>query len=225
MWSPVPRRDGLHAFAGIEEDRAGSHPGVAHIRALGTVYRFDIHHPGDVDTHPDRQRQEVRGMRIGGRRRWAAKGHAWRFTWSWYLPAALRATTSFTHIHQQFASGPGGGPVMAISLRRRGGRDLMELNAIHAGVIVGAAELAPLRSRWIGVELEVLFADAPAGRVRWRITTEEAAVIDVERGGLATWLGTQGISPKWGIYRSLKDTARLHDAHLLVKDLKAYLRR
>ncbi|WP_119730525.1 hypothetical protein [Thermomonospora amylolytica] len=133
VWSPVPRRDGLGAFGGIEDDLAGSHPGVPHVRALGTMYRFDIHHPGDVDTYPDRQRQEVRGMRVGGRERRAAEGETWRFTWSWYLPAALRATRSFTHVHQQFASGAGGGPVLTVSLRRRGGRDLMELNAFRTG--------------------------------------------------------------------------------------------
>ncbi|XVQ08242.1 hypothetical protein ACQP1W_37625 [Spirillospora sp. CA-255316] len=224
MWSPVPRRDGLRAFTRIEEDRAGSHPGVPHIRALGTMYRFDIHHPGDVDTYPDRQRQEVKDMRVDGRERRAAEGETWRFGWSWYLPAALRATTGFTHVHQLFASGPGGGPLMMISLRRRGGRDLLELNAHHAGVVVGATDLPPLRSRWIGVELEVGFARGPAGRVRWRVTTEDATAIEVERDGLDTWLGTQGISPKWGIYRSLKDTARLNDAHLLLKDLRAHLR-
>ncbi|MWA01741.1 Tat pathway signal sequence domain protein [Actinomadura sp. LD22] len=226
-WSADPRRDGLAAFVAIEDDRAGAHPGVRHIRALGTMYRFDVHHPGDVDTYPDRQRQEVRGMRgPGGRERRIAEGETWRFAWSWYLTRALRATTSFTHVQQFFASvpggGPGGGPVLVTSLRRRGGRDLLELNAIRSGVVVGAADLGPLRSRWIGVEIEARFAAAPGGRVRWRITGGDGdAVVDVERGGLDLRPGAAGVSPKWGIYRSLKDAARLGDAHLLIKDLRA----
>ncbi|WP_433337613.1 hypothetical protein [Spirillospora sp. CA-294931] len=222
VWSPEPRRDGLAAFTRIEDDRAGSHPGEPHIRALGTMYRFDIHYPQDVDTYPDRQRHEVKDMRIDGAERRAAEGESWRFTWSWYLPKALRATTSFTHVHQFFASGPAGGPLMMTSLRRRGGRDLIELNAHHAGVVVGATGLEPLRSRWIDIELEVLFATR--GRVHWRVSADGVTAIDVERDGLDTWLGTQGISPKWGIYRSLKDAQRLGDAHLLLRDVKAFLR-
>ncbi|WP_131737933.1 Tat pathway signal sequence domain protein [Actinomadura roseirufa] len=222
VWSADPRRDGLDAFAGVEDDRAGSHPGVRHIRALGSVYRFDVHYPGDVDTYPDRQRQEVRGMRAGGRELRAAEGETWRFGWSWYLTRALRATTSFTHVHQFFAPGPGGGPVLTTSLRRRGGRDALELNALHAGVVVGATDLAPLRSRWIGVELEVRFAAAPLGRVRWRVAAEDGtAAVEVARDGLGLWCGTAGILPKWGIYRSLRDSTRLCDAHLLVRDLRA----
>ncbi|HEU5024893.1 MAG TPA: hypothetical protein VFV01_08220 [Spirillospora sp.] len=227
-WSADPRRDGLAAFAAIEDDRAGSHPGVRHIRALGTMYRFDVHHPGDVDTYPDRQRQEVRGMRgPDGRERRVAEGETWRFSWSWYLTRALRATTSFTHVQQFFASvpggGPGGGPVLVTSLRRRGGRDLLELNAIRSGAVVAAADLGPLRSRWIGVAIEARFAAAPAGRVRWTVTAGagDAVVVDVERDGLDLRPGPAGVSPKWGIYRSLKDAARLGDAHLLIKDLHA----
>lgn len=226
MWSADPRRDGLAAFAGVEDDRAGSHPGVRHIRALGTMYRVDVHHPGDVDTYPDRQRQEVRGMRPGGGpERRIADGETWRFSWSWYLARALRATTSFTHVQQFFApvpgGGPGGGPVLVTSLRRRGGRDLLELNAIRSGVVVGATDLGPLQSRWIGVEIEARFAAAPAGRVRWRVSAGTEAVVEAARDGIDLAPGPAGIAPKWGIYRSLRDAARLADAHLLIKDLRA----
>ncbi|MBO2464764.1 hypothetical protein [Actinomadura violacea] len=225
-WSADPRRDGLAAFAGVEDDRAGSHPGVRHIRALGTVYRFDIHCPGDADTLTDRQRQEVRGMRgPDGRERRIAEGETWRFAWSWYLPRALAATAAFTHVHQFFApvpgGGPGGGPVLVTSLRRRGGRDLLELNAIRSGVVVGAADLDPLRSRWIGVEIEARFAGPPDGRVRWTVTAGGAAVTEAVRGGLDLRPGAAGTVPKWGIYRSLKGAARLGDAHLLLRDLHA----
>ncbi|GGV39418.1 hypothetical protein GCM10010182_74820 [Actinomadura cremea] len=220
VWDAVPGRDGLGAFASVEDDRAGSHPGVRHIKALGTMYRFDVHHPGDVDRSPDRQRQEVKGMRAGGRKLVAGRGETWRFTWSWYLTGALRATTSFTHVHQFFAGGKGGSPVLVTSLRRRGGHDLLELNAIHAGVVVGETALRPLRSRWIDVELETRFAEH--GGVRWRVSSEDGVAVDVARDGLDLWNGKGDIAPKWGIYRSLKDAARLSDAHLLIKDLRAY---
>ncbi|GAA2154565.1 hypothetical protein [Actinomadura napierensis] len=225
-WSADPRADGLGAFAGVEDDRAGSHPGVRHIRALGTMYRFDIHYPSDVDTYPDRQRQEVRGMRTAdGRERRVAEGETWRFAWSWYLTRALGATTGFTHVQQFFASvpggGPGGAPVLVMSLRRRGGRDLLELNAIRSGVVVDATDLAPLSSRWIDVEVEARFAAAPAGRVHWTVEAGGRTVAGAGRDGLDLRPGTAGISPKWGIYRSLKDAPRLRDAHLLLKDLRA----
>src|SRR5690242_6991798 len=53
-WSADPATDGLNAFVGIEDDRSNSHPGVKHIFAESTQYRF-VMHKQDRDGS-DRQR-------------------------------------------------------------------------------------------------------------------------------------------------------------------------
>ncbi len=65
VWSPSAARDGLGAFEGIEDDRSHSHPGVKHIYTQGDAYRWDMH-PRDRDGS-DRQRNEVKGMHVGGK--------------------------------------------------------------------------------------------------------------------------------------------------------------
>jgi hypothetical protein len=68
----------------------------------------------------DRQRNEVKGMRVDGRNLEIGKGQTWRFTYKMFIPDSLRATTSFTHIMQMKKPGQGSAPILTLDLRRRG---------------------------------------------------------------------------------------------------------
>lgn len=37
-----------------------------------------------------------------------------------------------------------------------------------------------------------------------------------------TWLGGNEAHPKWGIYRSIRDSGQLRDTYLLIRNLKAF---
>ncbi|MEU3343228.1 Tat pathway signal sequence domain protein [Streptomyces sp. NPDC006668] len=218
-WTADPASEGLKAFEGVEDDRAGSDPGVKHIYVKDGAYRFDM--PlRERDSSPDRQRNEVKGMRAGGTDLQILKGQTWRFTDSVYIPSSLEATTSFTHIMQFKKPGSGSAPIMVMSLRQHAGTPTIEFNSALSGQIVGRTALAPLQNKWIGVDLEVTFDDKD-GAINWKLTEGSRTIVDAHMSGLDTWLG-QRARPKWGIYRSLKDKTHLKNTYLLVKDLKAY---
>src|SRR5207249_5693487 len=85
----------------------------------GDAYRWDMH-KRDRDTAPDRQRNEVRGMRANGVPLVLDNGETWKFTYSMFIPNTLKATTSFTHIMQTKMPGLGSAPITVMSLRRQG---------------------------------------------------------------------------------------------------------
>lgn len=219
-WNPVPGRDGLGAFEGIEDDRANSHPGVKHIYAQGDAYRFDMH-KRDRDTATDRQRHEVRGMRTNGQALSMDNGQTWRFTYSMFIPAALKATSSFTHIMQTKMPGLGSAPITVMSLRRSGSTPTIEFKVTEGNVLVGQTGLAPLQDKWIDTEVEIKIGNGADGHVGWVIRSGGSTVLDARKSGVDIWLDDR-VRPKWGIYRSLSDSAQIQDCHLLLRNLKAY---
>ncbi len=219
-WSPVPGKDGLGAFEGVEDDRANSHPGVKHIYPQGDAFRFDMH-KRDRDTAPDRQRNEVRGIRANGVALSMDNGQTWKFTYSMFIPSMLKATSSFTHIMQTKMPGLGSAPITVMSLRRQGTRPTIEFKVTEGDTLVGNTDLAPLQDRWIDTEVEIRIGDAGAGYVNWLIRSGGSTVLDARKSGVDTWLDDR-VRPKWGIYRSLSDSAQIQDCHLLLRDMKAY---
>jgi chitin-binding protein len=215
-WSPSPASDGLKAFAGLEDDRAGSHKGVKHIMVDGNEYRFEMH-TRDRDGS-DRQRNEVRGIAKGGRID-MHRNQTWRYTYQMFIPSSLKGTTSFTHIfqvkHTSVAS-----PVVTMSLFRTGSTEKIEMRMYGEGAAkVGQTNLAPLKNKWIDVEIEIRLADA--GRLRLVLKDGDRTVVDAARSG-DTWLGGSQAHPKWGIYRSLGDRGQLENTHLRLRNMRAY---
>jgi chitin-binding protein len=219
-WSPDPGKDGLRAFVGVEDDRADSHPGVTHIFAEPAQYRF-VMHRSDRDGS-DRQRQEVRAIAANGSRIDMKKNETWRYNYQMFIPASLKATTSFTHIfqvkHTSVAS-----PVVTMSLNRSGSSERVEMRMFGEGQAkLGVTDLAPLRNKWIDVEIEIKVADGSAGRLRYSLKDGGTTVVNASRSGIDTWLGGDQAHPKWGIYRSLSDSGQLQDTYLLLRAMQAY---
>jgi hypothetical protein len=223
-WAPDAARDGLAAFEHAEDDRANSDPGRApHISVDGDAdaYRF-VMHLEDRDTSTDRQRHEVRGMRNGDQTVSMLYGDAWRFTYSMFIPDTLKATTTFSHIMQMKEPGTGSSPIIVQSLRRTAGRPTLELRVFDSDTLVGAVDLPPLQNHWIDIDFQIGIGDAPDGWVRWIVKDGATTVIDAFAGGVDTWLGDR-VRPKWGIYRSIRDTSgSLQDTWMLIRNLRAY---
>jgi hypothetical protein len=222
-WAPEADREGLNAFEHVEDDRANSDPqGRPHIFVDGDSYRFTMT-TGIRDISPDRQRNEVRGMRThDGRTVTLLNGETWRFTYSMFIPDTLKATTTFSHIMQMKAPGTGSDPIVVTSLRRYGTVPRMELRVMTTNTVIGAVDLAPLQNHWIDIEFDIHIGDAPDGWVRWAVHDGGTTVIDTTATGMDTWLFDR-VRPKWGIYRSLRDTSgSLQDTYLLIRHLRAY---
>jgi len=216
-WTPNPRTDGLKMFESLEDDRAKSHAGTKHIYVQGDNVRFDMH-MRDRDTKTDRQRNEAVGMKQNGRRLDMRDGETWKLSWELFIPSSLRATKSFTHIHQLKMPGLGSAPIFVMSLRLKGSTPTIETQVAHKGVHVGHVDLAPLQNKWIKTEFE--FKIGNNGRVRWVLRDGSRTVIDTSRSGVDMFMSDR-VRPKWGIYRSLGDKANLRDCHLLLRNMRA----
>ncbi len=219
-WAADPTTEGLDAFVGIEDDRSDSHPGVTHIFAEPGQYRF-VMHRADRDGS-DRQRQEVRAIKENGQRVDMHLGETWRYTYQMFIPASLKATTSFTHIfqvkHTAVAS-----PVVTMSLNRSGSSERVEMRLFGEGQAkLGVTDLAPLRDKWVDVEIEIKVADGSGGSLRYALRSGGTTYVDASRSGVDTWLGGDQAHPKWGIYRSISDSGQIADTYLLLRNMRAF---
>ncbi|MBV9712026.1 MAG: hypothetical protein JO011_14060 [Ktedonobacteraceae bacterium] len=220
-WTADPVKEGLNAFEGVEDDPSHSEPGVTHIFVVGNTYRFNMD-TRQREAPGDRQRNEVKGMRTPqGQIITIGLGETWRFTYSMFIPPTLKGTTSFTHIFQIKRPGLGSLPMVTLDLRRSGTQELIALHAFTSGVDVASTNLVPLRGHWIDTSIEVTAGTKGKGRLHWTLIDGGKTIVDAERGGLSIWLGDR-LRPKWGIYRSVKDTADLMNTYLLLRNMQAY---
>jgi hypothetical protein len=218
-WDADPATDGLNAFVGIEDDRSDSHPGVQHIFAESSQYRF-VMHKRDRDGS-DRQRQEVRAIAENGTRVDMHKNQTWRYNYQMYIPSSLKGTTSFTHIFQVKQNSVAD-PLVTMSLTRSGSTERIEMRMYaDGGDKVGTTNLASLKNKWLDVEIEIKVADGSAGRLRYSIKDGSTTVVNASRSG-DTWISGDEAHPKWGIYRSIKDSGQLQDTYLLLRNMRAY---
>ncbi|RZQ62809.1 hypothetical protein [Amycolatopsis suaedae] len=219
-WSPDPARDGLNAFEGLEDDRAGSHPGVKHIYVQDGVYRFDMH-TRDRDGS-DRQRNESKGMRANGQVLKINKDTTWRISYQAYWPSSLTATTRFTHIMQMKVQDVGG-PLWTLTPRMKSGRPrltVLTLRDNDANTEHDLTDYAPLQNRWIGVEFEFKAANS-GGFLRMVLRDGATTVVDRRTTAVDLWRDKNYLRPKWGIYRSIESSG-LQNTYQLIRDYKAY---
>jgi len=223
MWDPQASRDGLGAFEGVEDDRAGSDRGVKHIYVQGNDFRFDMP-MNERDTSTDRQRNEVKGMHAGGQDLSLGLGETWRLEWSLYIPDSLDATNRFTHIMQLKMPGDGSAPILTMDLALQGGVPKIQVKIFDGGTVIGSTNLAPLQNKWLCTAVTFTIGDAPAGAVTWQLRLGGSTLVDSTKTGLDTWLQDR-VRPKWGIYRSVQDTSgSLHPCYLLLSGMRAYRR-
>jgi hypothetical protein len=221
MWRPQASVDGLGAFEGVEDDRAGSDPGVKHIYVQGDDYRFDMPLK-ERDSSPDRQRNEVKGMHANGQDLSLGLGETWRLDWSLYIPTSLKATNRFTHIMQLKMPGNGSAPILTMDLTLQGGVPKIQVKIFDSGIVIGSTNLAPLQNRWLTTSLVFMIGDPPNGMVAWTLSAGGSTVVNGSRTGVDTWLQDR-VRPKWGIYRSVLDTSgSLQDCFLLLSNMRAY---
>ncbi|WP_433443051.1 CBM35 domain-containing protein [Nonomuraea sp. CA-141351] len=221
-WSPSPANDTVaEAFEGIEDDRAGSHPGVTHIYVSGDAYRFDMH-TQDRDGD-DRQRNEVKGMRTGSNSYLKIlENETWRISYQMYIPTSLDATSSFTHIAQMKVPGSGA-PLYTMSLPISGGTPKInvrywdEAEQTHE---VGNTNLEPIQGKWVDTTFE--FKASDSGYLRWTLKSGSTTLVDKRLDNTDLWrLDTDYLRPKWGIYRSINSSG-LQNTYLLIRNLQAY---
>jgi hypothetical protein len=147
------------------------------------------------------------------------------FQWKFRLDAAFQPSKSFTHIHQ-IKAGDGsndGSPLITITLRY-GTPD--QLQIIHNGDtkssslgVVKEVDLQPFFGAWIQAEEKITFGSHGSYSLTLTKVSDGTVLLSYTNGDIDLWrTGSTFIRPKWGIYRSLDDSARLRDEKVLFAD-------
>ena len=155
-WAPKPASVGVHAFEGIEADRAGKFPGRKYVVVEDSDhYRFNIWADDrDSTGGGDRQRTEVKGMVQDGTIQKMLNGEKWVISYEMFMPSTLHGTSKFTHIFQTKTPSTNGGPWVTLDLSRSGSKETMRARAYSTSGApdIASTDLAPLRNKWISVE-------------------------------------------------------------------------
>jgi len=232
VWNPDIGAQGVGIFEGLEEDRGNSHPGFDHIVSRdGEIWFYMHRRDRDTTGGGDRQRQESKGMRAGSTLLKPVDGETWRFRYEMFMPSTLHATSKFSHIFQLKTPATNGGPWVTLSLSRVGGAERMRLRAFSTSGSpdIGATDLAPLREKWITIDLTFRMGPSGTGRFVVRNGTGDGApvVVDSSRSGVRIPDEGSGsdnyVRPKWGIYRSIESASSdIIDTHLRLRRMQAW---
>ena len=90
---------------------------------------------------------------------------------------------------------------------------------ITSGEILRSTPLTPLQETWI--ESQITFTATDNGNIQWLLNDSLNKTVVSAQGSAKLFLGDR-VRPKWGIYRSVQDTAHLETCHMLITDLKAW---
>lgn len=228
---------GLGTFEGVEDDRFDLHPEATHIFAENGIYRF-VMHLADRD-QPDRQRQEVYGMRDASSNVIKMKqGETWKQVYEVFIPTTHDGTTGFNHINQvkqisllngRDANTPSS-PIATLSLLKgttSGNETMAMISHYPTPVAFNAIPLAPLQGKWIEIENEYKFDFADNGGYMRMVVRENGTVItDNTKTNVEMWT-TEGtgndnwMRPKWGIYRAISST-NLQDTYMEMRNMRWY---
>ena len=204
---------------GAVENPDGDHqPPQRHIReepdpTVGNAFVFSAHRDIDRDNdNTDRSRIEIKvSPRSGPHAALKARlGQTFTYSWRFQLGGDMQFSSRFTHVFQLKSSGgDDGSPLVTITARRRGSRELLEV--IHTGPpsrgVLASANLAGLKGQWLDVAVRATFDDRGALSMTIR-RPGGAALVSIDVADLDLWRGGDHVRPKWGIYRGLSDQLR-----------------
>lgn len=219
-------------------------PAVQHIRqvpdaTLGrSVFAFDIHIGTDTNKGEDvdRQRNEIKTDKSSPSSMVAQKGQTLENRWLFKLPAGMQTTSEFSHVHQikgldnAMGTADISKPVITFTCRSTGTGQKFQVIYVaptsEGSVLTYLAnvDLSDFLGEWVEVT-ESMVCSAPGGSysVTIRRLCDGETLVSVSQDGLKMWReGTDGMRPKWGMYRSFGAghslSGQLRDETLLFAD-------
>lgn len=219
-------------------------PAVQHIRQVAdatlgrSVFAFDIHI--DTDTNKgedvDRQRNEIKTDKSSPSSMVAQVGRTLENRWLFKLPAGMQTTSEFSHVHQIKGLDNAMGtadismPVITFTCRSTGAGQKFQVIYVaptsedSALTYLANVDLSDFLGEWVEVT-ESMVCSAPGGSysVTIRRLRDGETLVSVSQDGLKMWReGTDGMRPKWGMYRSFGAghslSGQLRDETLLFAD-------
>lgn len=197
------------------------------------VFAFYMHvHPdNDRCINFDRQRCEIKTYGPSPDSLKGFKGDQMIFRWKFRLDSAFQPSRNFTHIHQiKAGDGNDGAPIITIT-PRYGNPDHLQI--IHTGDapatslgVVKQVDLAPFEGNWIQAVEKITFGSRGSYQLTLSKVSDGTVLLSYAGNEMDLWRsGTTFVRPKWGIYRSLKDSSRLRNEKVLFADFEIEKRR
>ena len=203
----------------------GNHRDVIHItedsdEIIGDHFVFLSHRDIDRDRGKmhitDRQRNEIKTY---DRSIDALKGfenETLVYQWKFKINEDMEVSKGFSHFFQLKAKGGNDKmPIITITGSERGRSDGIEVRhnsgKTDKGILQRTAWEA-VTGEWIDVYCRVTFADSASIRLIAKRISDGKVIFDIDQSNLDIWRGTNAkhfVRPKWGIYRSLRNSENL----------------
>ena len=191
------------------------------------VFKFIAHVAEDDDRckNFDRQRTEIKTYDKSPENLKGVLGESVRYSWKFKLDAGFKPSSKFTHLHQlKSVDGPDDNMPLITLTARDGSTDMLELRYADAQSqsTITEIELNDLLGEWVQIVEDVTYQ--VRGKAQYHIVitrlSDNKVLMDYDNNTIAMWkVDASFIRPKWGIYRSLDDAAKLRDEEVLFDDI------
>ena len=192
------------------------------------VFDFYLHIENDDDRGKpnvtDRQRNEIKTDGHSPDSLVAQYGETLRICWKFRLPAGMKTTTTFAHIHQlkgiDNKAGTADVSLPAVTFTCRSlssGKQQMQVLYTASNVesdgsttYLARVDLADFLDEWVSVTETVTFADKGSYSVVINRIYDGKELVRVENARLDLWRrDCTGMRPKWGLYRNFGEKRSL----------------
>lgn len=193
------------------------------------VFNFILHIENDDDrsiaTIKDRQRNEIKTDGKSPEELVAQYGEKMKYKWKFKLPAGMKTTNKFSHIHQlkgidnKTNTADVGNPLITFTVRSTSSGK-QEFQIIHIGqttpetsnVYILKTNLDQFLGNWVEVEETVVFSHKGKYSVVIKDYASGKVIAEVKDYECDLWrLETTGLRPKWGLYRSFGENGSMKD--------------
>ena len=185
------------------------------------VFRFHIHVSDDDDRciNFDRQRNEIKVYDQSPDSLFGISGETVEYKWKFQLDAGFQSSANFTHIHQLKAVGGTETSTPSITLTtRKGTPDQLELRYAQttSQTTLLSTDLTAFKGTWVEVTETVTYGEDGAYAIEIKKVSDGTTMFTYSNSSIRMWkTGATFIRPKWGIYRSLLNSADLRDEEVL----------
>lgn len=191
------------------------------------VFELVLHINKDYDRCKrfDRQRNEIKTNKASNPILLGKKGENINYQWKFKIQKGFQVSKKYTDLHQITYHIKGGNePLFAFIARERKGKQKFEIVFINNDkkTILKSINLSKITDKWIVVNQTISFAKN--GTYSLTLTTLEGeSILKIDQKSLQTWNDSMIYTrPKWGIYRSLKNSENLRDEKVFFADFEIH---
>lgn len=203
----------------LPDRSGGGHPNFIHITDDNQGFKFVIHRDVDLDVVEDgfrRQRNEIKGYSGSPDAMKAYNGEIATYAWRFKLGSSLKISKNFSHFFQiKGVNGDDGHPQVTISGAKKNGIDLLEIRHGNDDYILDETLFSEVKDIWLNVYVRAEYGYN--GSLEISVHEDNGTQHLYYKGNIAMWRsGWAYARPKWGIYRSLKDSLNLNESEDVV---------